>query len=271
MILEIKGLKLNDLEINLTLLEKQRIGIFGRNKELIKNFLELLSGINNNHNTIFIDQNNIFENKEYLNSRVFFDFSKKYLTTLRVNKIEEVLKSYNLDFNKDMFIKICKELNIRGETDISYKYEFSNTGNTFVNLALICSVYKKNIIINNPTINLNLDMDIEYFVNKLTSLEFDRVILGLNRLSHFKNKLDKIVLFTDFDSYYEVRSTDSLIIFDKDIDKHFLIKNKLFKENYLIALNHYNKDDLLNLKKMKVKYEIANIYDLEKYLVMDNE
>lgn len=271
MILEIKGLKLNDLEINLTFLETQRIGLFGKNKELIKNFLELLSGINNNHNTIYIDKDNIFENKEYLNSRVFFDFSKNYLTTLRVNKIEEVLKIYNLEFDKEKFINICKDLNVRGETDISYKYEFSKTGNTFVNLALLCSVNKKNIIVNNPTTNLNLDMDIEYFVNKLTSLEFNRVILGLNNLRHFKNKLDKIVLFTDFDSYYELRNSDSIIIFDKDIDKHFLIKNKLFKSNYLIALNNYSKDELANFKKMKVKYEIANIYDLEKYLVIDNE
>lgn len=264
--IDIKGLKLANIDINLNIQENKKLGVFSNDKNLVITFLELVSGINKNHNTIFANDINVFDNKVYFENRIYFDFKNRYLTTLRVKKIHEVLKSYNLDFNSDKFIEICKELNVRGETDISYKYEFTKTGNTFVNLAMLCSVERKNIIINNPTINLNLDSDIEYFKKKLTSHEFNTVILGLNNVSHFKNSLDQIVLFSDFGSMYVVDNNDSLIVFDSNIDKHFLIKDKLFKGKYFIALNTYTKEELKNFQKMKVKYEIINVYDFDKYL-----
>jgi len=269
--LDIVDLNVDKYKVNLSVDDNEKIGVFSFKKDIVKKFLELISGINNNKNTIFLNQNNVYDNKEYFKERIFLDFNKKYLSTLRVQKIYDSLKQYNIEFDKDKFIKICKELNVRGETDISYKYEFSKVGVSFVNLALVCSCNIKNIIINNPTINLILDEDINYFVNKLTNEEFNTVILGLNSLNQFQNKLTKILIFSDFDEAYVVDENTSLIAFENDIDRHFLIKNKLFRGNKLICLNTLSKDDLKNYQRMKVRFDIINIYEIEKYLGDDNE
>lgn len=264
--LEIKNLKLQEYNINITFYDNEKIGVFGRNKQFISDFLELLSGINKNNETIFVDNENAFDNNDYFSKRLFFDFSKKYLTTLRVNKIEDALKNYKFVFDKDRFVRICKELNIRGETDITYRYEFTNIGNSFVNLALMCSLNKENIIVNNPTINLNLKSDFDYFASSLTSLNFKNVILGLDNLASFKGKLDRVMFFNDFNEIIIMHNNDTFIVFDKDIDQYFLIKNKVYKGEKIIALNHYTKEELKLWQKQKVNYEIISIYDIEKYL-----
>lgn len=264
--LEIKNLKLQEYNIDMTIYDSEKIGVFSRNKQIISDFLELLSGINKNNETINVDNKNVFDNSEYFSNRVFFDFSKKYLTTLRVNKIEDALKNYNLKFDKERFVKICKELNIRGETDITYRYEFTNIGNSFVNLALLCSLNKENVIVNNPTINLNLKSDFDYFTNNLTSSNFKNVILGIDNLVNFKGKLDRVIFFSDFNEIIVMHNNDTFIVFDNDIDQYFLIKNKVYKEDKIIALNHYTKEELKQWQKQKVNYEIISIYDIEKYL-----
>lgn len=264
--IEIRNLKLKNYKINMTIFDNEKIGVYSRGKQVVSDFLELISGINNNRDTIFVGDDNIFDNKEYLSKRVFFDFSRRYLTTLRVNKIEDSLKTYDFSFDKDRFIKICKELNIRGETDITYRYEFTEIGNSFVNLALVSSLNQENIIINNPTASLRYKSDYDYFVKLLTSSTFKNIILGLDNVLEFKNKLNRIIIFGDFGEVYILDNNSSLIVFDKDIDKHFLIKNIVFKANKIIALNSYTKEELKNFQKMKVNYEIISIYDFEKYL-----
>lgn len=266
MILEIKGLKLHNYEINMTVFDNEKLGVYSRNKQIRSDFLEILSGINKNNETIFVDDKNIFDNTDYFSKRVYFDLSKKYLTTLRVSKIEDALKNYKLEFDKDKFIGICRELNIRGETDITYKYEFTDVGNSFVNLAFIASLNKKNIIVNNPTANLRFKSDFDYFVNLLTSSNFDNVILGMDNLEYFKNKLNRVVIFSDYDEVLIMHNSDTLIAFDGDIDKYFLIKNKVFKGEKLIALNNYTKEELRVYQKSKVNFEIISIYDIDKYL-----
>lgn len=264
--LEIKNLNISNYNINLNIYTNEKVGIYCREKNIVTSFLELISGINNNKNTVFANDINVFNNKDYLLNRVFFDFKRKYLTTLRVNKIEEALKEYNIDFDKDKFVSICKELNVRGETDITYKYDFTPVGNTFVNLALILSMNKENIIINNPLTNLNLKSDQDYFVGKLTNSEFTSVVLGLDKIDCFKGKLNRIIFFTDYNEVVSVHNNDTLIVFNKDIDKYYLIKNKLFKGENLIALNTYSKEDLKLWQKQKVKFEIISIYEIEKYI-----
>ena len=64
------------------------------------------------------------------------DFSHTYLTTLRISAISETLRNkYGLSFNKEKFVRIGKDLNIRGETMIGEQYKFTPAGNTFVNYA----------------------------------------------------------------------------------------------------------------------------------------
>lgn len=264
--LEIKNLGLKDYNIDMNIYDGEKIGIFARDNNIVANLLELIAGINKNNNSIFLNKVDVFDNEEFFLNRVYFDFKNKYLTTLRVNKIESALKDYNLEFDKEKFVQICKELNIRGETDITYKYEFTNTGNSFVNLALLCSLQKDNIIINNPLANINLKSDYDYFVNKLASSEFDNVILGIDKLLPFKGKLNRILFLSDFNESIIMHNNDNFIVFDKDIDKYFLIKDKVYKGNKIIALNNYTKEELKQWQKQKVNYEIISIYEIEKYL-----
>lgn len=263
---EINNLKLNNYVLDMKIYENEKIGFYCKDKLIITDLLELMAGINMNNNTISVNDSNAYDNIEYFSNRLYFDFSKKYLTTLRVNKIEDALKDYNLKFDKDKFVKICKELNIRGETDITYRYEFTDIGNSFVNLALLCSLDKKNIIVNNPLANLHLKSDFNYFADYLTSNDFQNVILGLDNLSSFKGKLDRVVFFSDYNEVIIMHNNDNFIVFDKDVDKYFLIKNKVYKGKNIVALNLYTKDQLKLWQKQKVNYEIVSIYDIEKYL-----
>lgn len=264
--LEIKNLNIKNYNINLNIYANEKIGVYGRDKAIIKEFLELISGINNNKGTIFIDGVNVFDNKNYFSKRVFFDFKRNYLTTLKINKIKDALLEYDIFFDNEKFVQICKELNVRGETDITYRYEFSPVGNTFVNLALCLSINKENIIINNPLANLKLQSDFAYFAKKLTEANYHNVILGLDNIACFNGQLNRILFFTDFGEVVSVHNNDTLIVFEKDIDKYYLIKNKLYKGEYLIALNNYSKEDLKLWQKQKVKYEIISVYDIEKYI-----
>lgn len=264
--IEIKNLKVNNYEVTLTINPNEKIGVFSKDKNTIITFFDLLSGCQYNNNAIMFDNNNIYDNKEYFTNRIYLNFEKKYLSTLKLNSITEQLKRYNLDFNKDEFIKICKDLNVKGETDITYKYEFTKTGNTFVNFAFLCSVNKKNIIINNPTYNLSLVNDLKYISSKLTSEEFNNVILGLDNISAFKNRLDKIVLFSDYNEILVLDNNSKLIVFDADIEKYFLIKNKIYKDKKIIAQNKYTKEELKYFQSQKIKFEQISIYDVRNYI-----
>lgn len=77
--LEIKNLNIKNYNINLNIYANEKIGVYGRDKAIIKEFLELISGINNNKGTIFIDGVNVFDNKNYFSKRVFFDFKETIL------------------------------------------------------------------------------------------------------------------------------------------------------------------------------------------------
>lgn len=264
--IDINNLQVKNYKINATINDNEKIGVFARSKELVTEFLEKISGINKNGNTIFLDNKSIYDNKDYFSKRVYFDFSKKYLTTLRANKIETAFKNYKLNFNKENFEKIVNELNIRGETDITYKHQFTEIGNSLANLALLCSLDVENIIVNNSTANLRYDSDFEYFSNSLTGPSFNNVILGIDNLAKFKNKLDKIMIFTDFGEVVIVEASDSLICLAPEVEKEFLVRNKLFLGEKLIAINTNTKQQLKSFQASKFKYDLTNIYDVEKFI-----
>lgn len=262
--LSINNLKFKDYQINTEFLDLQVIGVFALDSTLRTDFLKLLAGINRNQGTCFYRQRDIFDNEEYFNSRIYLDYAHIYLSTLRTANIEKSLKTrYNLSFNKEIFVKIAKELNVRGETEITHIYNFTPAGNTFVNYALTAAVEKPNIIINNPTIGLNQEMDINYLVNSLSSHKTDgNIILGLNRLKDFRGKLDRIFIFTDCGQTYSIDSAATVFVSKEDVETDY----RLFVSDYYLSLNLFSKDELKRFQKNKIEYKIISIYDIEDYL-----
>ena len=112
--IEIKNLIFYNKEINLSFKENEVIGIFGENKNLINEFLLIVSGINKGKGDITYLNNDLFDNSLYFKNRLFFDFSKVYTKTLKKEFIHENLKNrFGLSFDEEKFKRLIKELKIR--------------------------------------------------------------------------------------------------------------------------------------------------------------
>lgn len=261
--LQINNLRIGNYQLTADFFKREVVGIFSRKPAMRLELLKILAGINRNQNTCHYEENDIFDNPEYFRSRVYLDYSHNYLSTLRTANIEQSLKlKYNLRFNKEKFVRIAQELNVRGETEITHTYKFTPAGNTFVNYALTAALEKPHLIVNNPTINLNLDPDIRYIVKALTDTEnYESVLLGLDSLRNFRDKLHKLLIFTDYDQAY-LTSCSSVIVSKQELPTEY----KLFRGKNFLCLNLFSKDELKTFKKNKIEYGIISIYDLEDYL-----
>lgn len=262
--LYLENMEFKDYRLNLVIENKEVVGVYSRNKKLVSEFLRVISGINKTKSCLYQGKE-VFDNREYFQNRISLDYAHTYLSTLRIANIEEALKSkYSLSFNKEKFIKIGRELDIRGETEITFQYKFSPAGNTFVNYALTVALEKPNVIIENPTYGLNLAEDIEYIVSGITDKSvFNTAIIELDRLRLFKNRLQKILIFSDFNKAYFLDPKTQLVIIPEDIE----IDEPLYTtEEGVIGILTYTKGELKILQKNKIDYRIISIYDLEEYL-----
>ncbi|NLD26321.1 MAG: hypothetical protein GX661_03065 [Acholeplasmataceae bacterium] len=261
--LQINNLRIGNYQITADFLKREVVGVFSRDPQVRLEVLKIFAGINRNLNTCLYDGNDIFDNPEYFRARIFLDYSHNYLSTLRTAIIEQSLQSkYNLRFNKEKFVRIAQELNVRGETEITHTYKFTPAGNTFVNYALTAALEKAYLIINNPTINLSLDVDIKYIVKAITDTQtYESVLLGLDSLRNFRDKLNKILIFTDYEQVF-LTSCPTVVVTKQELPTEY----KLFKGKNYLSLNLFSKEELKALKKNKIEYVIIPIFDMEDYL-----
>lgn len=264
--LDIENLKFNNTEVNLTILSGDKIGVYSRNKKLVKDFLELLSGIRENGRKILYAGNTVFDNSDYFKNRIYLDFENNYFQTLDAFKIKRKLKRFNINFDIDNFNNLLKELNIRRETSISFKYSFSKIGNTYVNFAFSTSLDKAYLIVNNPTINLKEEQDLSFISEKLINSNYSNLILGLDKIGPFKDKLDKVIMFCMSGNIHILNSKDTIVVFSEDISNDFLIKNIICKEKNIVAINNFSKEQFKEFNKAKIKYKIISIYEIDKYI-----
>lgn len=262
--IEVKNLNFNNNLVNLTINDKEVIGIFGENQRAINEFLLIISGINKNNNTCFYNGENIFDNSHYFKQRIFLDFKKIYTNTLNKEFIEENFNNrFGLSFDTKRFKELIKELKIRKETEIDVYYTFTQQGNTLVNFSLIESLNVSNIIISHPTNYLDSERA-TFISNALTNKnKYNCVILNLDRLDFFKNKLDYLLLFTKEGNIIKVNNDDHLLVIEDNIYLH----NRLIrgKGNLVISYHDYNKDELKKFDKLKIKYKVISLYDIDKY------
>ncbi|HEY8396151.1 MAG TPA: hypothetical protein VIK96_05165 [Bacilli bacterium] len=262
--LKIENLQLGNYSINLNIENGEVVGIYSQNKKAVLDLLEIIAGINPGESVLY-NEKNVFDNREYFQNRIFLDYSHTYLSTLRVSVIEEVLKNkYNLSFNKEKFVKIGKELDIRGETEISEQYKFTSAGNTFVNFALTMALEKPNIVVNNPTSGLNLPEDIQYIVKGLTDITaFNTAIIGIDRLKVFKGRFHKILFLSDYGTVHCIAPETTLLVFPKEFEPQFPL---FASDKKVISLSSYQKEELKQFQKNKIEYEMISVYDIEDYL-----
>ncbi|MGB4695617.1 MAG: hypothetical protein WBH29_04315 [Bacilli bacterium] len=262
--LQIENLIMEDYTINLEIENGESVGVFARRKKTVFDFLKIASGINPGKGC-FHDGKEIYDNRKYFQNRIFMDFSHTYLTTLRISAISETLRNkYGLSFNKEKFVRIGKDLNIRGETMIGEQYKFTPAGNTFVNYALAQALEKPNIVILNPTHGLNLPEDIDLISRGITAGgAFNTALIGIDRLKAFRGRLHKILLFSDFGTAHVLGAGERLIVFPKEFEPEhplFLGSEKV------IALAGYERDELRKLHKNKIYHELISVYDIEDHL-----
>ena len=166
--------------------------------------------------------------------------------------------------------RLIKELKIRKETTIDVSYTFTKLGNTLVNFSLVSSLKYKNLIISNPTIYLKEKEQIEIIKNELTNKEkYSNVILNLDNISNFSNSLDRIVFVTRDNEFIETNVNDKVVV----IEDNIYIRNIICKakDNYVICYHDYEKEELKKFDKLKIKYKLISIYDIDKYLEVKYE
>ncbi|HBP25616.1 MAG TPA: hypothetical protein DD618_01505 [Acholeplasmatales bacterium] len=260
--LEIKNLKIGNDEISLSIKSGMTVGVYSRNKAAVLAFLEQVSGINPSGGTCFWDGTDLFDDPAYFRSRIFMDFSEPCPSTLRAGYLKERLESnYGLNFDSEKFAKLVKDLFIRQELLIDYRYHFSEMGNTLTNFALMASLDKPNLIINNPTAEVTKNQAVEIIINELCDRQkHQTVILGLDNLKVFQNRLDLLILIGDEHSFVLDPKTDRLMAFRSNSEK---FKNRICSGTITVTLDDYSKEEIKYFEKQQIEFQKISAFDLE--------
>lgn len=256
-------------ELNLDLRDFKYIGIYSRDKFITKCFLKVLAGINKSKSGRSEYQEfDVFDNKEYFQKRLYFDYETNYVSTLNPDKLSDTfMQKFKKEFDSTKFKKIVKDLNIRGECTITSKYEFTNIGNTLVNHALSISLPYKILIINNPTLYIKNNHQIKYISDNFKN-DYETVVLGLNDLGLITKELEIIIVFDDFGFVHSLNPNDELVVLNAQQNLDEYKANKLFISNdgKRLILHGFNKDDFKKLKKAKIDYIIISLNEVGGYL-----
>ncbi|MDD3171344.1 MAG: hypothetical protein PHO86_03385 [Bacilli bacterium] len=265
--INIQNLRFRNLEINFSINEQEIFAVYSRNKKIVEEFLLIINGANPNDGACTYKNKDIFDNKEFFGSRIYFDFKNIYLKTMKTEFIEEALENrFKLSFNKEIFDTYVRIMGTRIETTVGVNYTFTKTGNTMVNFALLKAINCSSIFVNNPTVNLKNSKIIEIITKGLVDKEkYECVILGLDSIKNFDGKLDKVLVFSDYWSYFIINpSVDSFLLVEDNIHLH----DKIFRtseSNLVICLNNYTKEELKKFNGYKIKYQKKTFYELEEY------
>lgn len=248
---------------------QSKIGVYSTDKEITKTFLKYISGINKpQFGSIKIQNRNVYDNPVFFKKRLYLDYDTNYLNTLNSSKIaSEITEKFDVQFDKDRFDKITKDLNIRGECEITNKYNFTLSGNTLVNFALSVSCNQEFLIINNPTVYLK-DKKILDYITSFYDKNYKSLVFGLNKIDEITSILDYILIFDDYGKSHILDKNDKLIITNKTDNDNF-DKYKIF-ESYdnkrLILLGYDQKEIIKELKKNKMEYIVITLSEIGGYL-----
>lgn len=277
-----KLLKIDNLNINnqynlsLVIEENTFWTFFARDNEILNNLFLKISGINYSNNVYYYDKL-AYDNDIYFKNRVYFCFKNFFFKSIFPDVIcQEVKNNYNLIINQEKLEKLIDDLWIRLECEIKSECHFTPVGNTLINFSFINAVKNPILIINNPTINLVSKKHIDYITHNLFSLSNNKtILLGLNNLVHFKEKIRKVVIFTDYNSTVILDTKKDIIslisgeargilnIIEQRNRLFFTYKNDIFQ---LLFVNNLSKEQVKELTKLNCKIQKISFFDIQKYM-----
>lgn len=237
-------------------------GVLSDNDNVRSQFYKLLAGINNSKGSILYNNTNAFDNFEYFKNRLLIDFKNKYLKTLNINTINEtIMTRFNRSFNAKEYKEAVGDTNLRREVTITNEYKFTELGITLSNYCLFKGLSYKYNIIDNPVINIhNSDLKKKLYSN--LCLKQLNPIITIENLVIAKEYCDRLLVIGEFEdlSIIDLKKDTFMISSDNPI-----LRQKIFKkEDLIISINTYTKEELKYLSKNKVKYKIINLNDLIK-------
>jgi hypothetical protein len=248
--------------INATFSSKVVVGIYAFSHEYASEFLELLAGINANQGKIKIDEQDVFDNKVFFQKRLYFNFEKACVSTLRSSFLKGQLQSnLHLSFDENRFMQLVKSLNIRQELQIDCRYHFTKAGNCLVNYAFVKAIDKPILFVDNPTIHLKSSQAIETIALGLTDkTNYDFVFLGLDNVKAFEGLLDWLIII----------GNEKTVVINPNEHKLMVIKGNpqnskdvFYKKEVSISLDSYDKVDLKVWDRQKIDYKRISPYDVE--------
>ena len=264
--MKIQKLQLQNFNINIDIKNNEIIGIIGRNKIIVEEFLLTIAGINKSKDNCFFEDVDIYDNSYYFSKRIYLNCIHDNVGTLKAEKIVDAIATvYHKDVEKDVLNDHIKNLSIHGECEITlaYEYKFTKAGNTLINMALALSI-DDNLIINNPTIHITKKADVDYLkVNLKNHSGFK--ILGIDNLLGLVDILDRLIVFTDYDEgiIIEPEKTELYLVEDcLDIKPYRLFKGY---SNRVITID-IPKDILKKCDRNRIKYTKVNINEIEKHI-----
>lgn len=261
--IKISNLKLKDYEINMEILNNQKVGFFSKDPSLINTLLLQIAGIIKTNKNITYYDKDVYDNYTYFKNRIYLDCNKRYFQTI---KADDIVNGIRLKYHKNIDLDKLKihfnKLRVRGECEINRGYIISKCGSNLINLSVLLSS-NDDLIINSPTINITRENDINYFKNELRNYKHT-LILGLDSIKKISGVCDKIYLITDQNTIEEITENDIFYV----IPSNEMITPLLNLDNYYIA--RLSKEDMKLCDKYKIKYKKISTLDIESFMVKND-
>lgn len=274
--IKIDNLVLNEqYQINQEILNDEIIFYYSRDNELIKRLFLLISGINK-VDGIYYNGISCYDNKEYFDKRIYLSLNDSLIKTIYPKKISLSLKNFNLRCNQEKLAHVIDTLNIREECMMSSDDPFTLAGNTLINYALLESIDKEILLINNPTIHLTQAKQIDFITTNITTNTKQIKLIGLNNIKHFKEKINQIIVFNDYGRTLKFNPRNVQIglingdargileIIHDYQSLFYTYKNDQFE--LLFLYNNLDNDQIKELSKSNYKIKKVDFYNIEDYL-----
>lgn len=237
------------------------VGVYARNYRLVDEFLDTLAGLNPTQGKITYNNEDVFDNANYFQKRLLFNFAKPCVSTLRTNYLkDQIATNWELTFDENKFKKLVKELSIRSEVSIDYHYCFTKAGNTLTNYATVKALDKSLLLIKNPTVHLNSFEQIDPVVSGLTDKNASSfVFLGMENLKNFAGKLDYVILI----------GNEQTVIVNPKLEKMMAVSGEenlqevVFRGEVNITRDVYDKAVTRLWDKQKRSYQRISVFDIE--------
>lgn len=253
------------------------IGVLGKDISLIEEFLLILSGINENHERIKIDEESVYENKTYFQNRVYMDFHNTYTKSISATKIvEHFLEEYHLHVDGAKLHKLIRAFEIRLECNISGVCNFTSIGNTLMNLAIACSIDTQTLISFQPLCFIEAKEQIKQaMLHLVKQYESKRLITSVTDLKYFTDKLNYCLVFTDYNTVKQIDVLREQIVLIQGDARHiynhikeedrlfYTYKNNVFE---LVCLYHMDAKTKREIENKHTKIKTISIYDIANYL-----